>query len=243
MKHLKTIISVLVILASVSCVKTPSAGCGQVSFGISSDQQVTDMTRSNVADYTTNPSPEDFTIEITGPQDYNWKGKISEWNVGTLLLEGEYSVIANYGTIEEEGYDKPFYTGAEAFEVAGGQTTQVSVPVSLGNTIVKLSYSEAFQKYFNDYSFKFSRSGFDIATVSKDETRAVFVDGYMLTLSGELESESKIYSFSRSYSDLNPATAYTFNLDVSNVGVASITITFKEGYSETIDLGNLELND
>ena len=243
MKHLKTIISVLVLLAAVSCAKTPSAGSGQVSFKVSSNQQVADMTKSNVSDYTINPSAEDFSIVVTGPEEYKWNGKITDWNAETILLEGEYSVTANYGDLEDEGFDKPFYTGTQSFTIQGGQTTEVSIPVKLGNTIVKIACSEYFQKYYKDYTFKLSRTGYEIATIAKDETKAVFVDGYSVTLSGTLISESKTYQFSKSYSDLSPATAYTFMLDVSNVGGAAITITFKDGYSETVDLGDYELND
>lgn len=243
MKHLKTFVSVLALLAVVSCAKTPSAGSGQVSFKVSSNQQVADMTKSNVSDYAVNPSAEDFSIVVTGPEEYRWNGKITDWNPETILLEGEYSVTANYGDLEDEGFNKPFFTGTQDFTINGGETTEVSIPVKLGNTIVKIACSEYFQKYYTDYTFKLSRTGYEIATISKDETRAVFVDGYMVTLSGTLTSESKTYQFSKSYSDLSPATAYTFMLDVSNVGGSAITITFKDGYSETVDLGVHELND
>lgn len=243
MKHLKTIISVLVLLVAVSCAKTPSAGSGQVNFGIASNQEIADMTKSNVSDYTALPSAEDFTLSISGPEEYRWNGKISEWLPETILLAGEYSVTATYGSIEEEGFDKPYFTGSTTFQVNGGETTEVSVPVRLGNTVVKIVCTENFQKYYKDYSFKASRTGIEIATFAKDENKAAFVDGYLLTLSGTLVSETKTYEFSKSYSNLDPATAYTFTFDVSNVGGSSINITFKDGYTETVELGVYELNE
>ncbi len=243
MKHLKTIISVLVFLTAVSCMKTLPAGSGQVTFGIAGNHDIADMTKSNVSDYTVLPSAEDFTLSISGPEEYRWDGKIAEWDAATVLLAGEYSVTATYGSIEEEGFDKPYFIGSTTFLVNGGETTVVSVPVRLGNTVVKVVCSENFQKYYKDYTFKASRTGIEIATFAKGENKAAFVDGYLLNLSGTLVSETKTYEFSKSYSDLNPATAYTFTFDVSNVGGASINITFKDGYTETVELGVYELND
>ena len=52
----------------------------------------------------------------------------------------------------------------------------------------------------------------------------------------------KTFTFSKDYSNLNEATAYTFNFDVTNVGGATITIKFNDTV-ETVELGDHELND
>ena len=242
MKHLKTIMSVLVIFAAVSCAKTPSAGSGQVSFEVASDYEIVEMTRSNVSDYTTAlPASADFTITVTGP--YSWTGKISEWDAATVLPAGEYSVTAEYGSLEGMGFDKPYFTGTANFTVAGGQTTAVSIPVKLGNTVVKLQFTDNFNNYYKDYSFTLTSQGNDIV-FAKGETRAAFVDGWRVTLSGTYTKEfGDPLTFSKEYSALEAATAYTFVFDVTNVGGATLSVTFKDGYGETVELGDQELND
>ena len=158
MKHLKTIFSVLALIAAVSCTKSQTEGDGRVEFEVSSNQTVVDMTRSNVSDYTTLPSAGDFTITILdGASAQVWTGKISEWDSTTPLLAGNYTVKATYGNLEEEGFDKPFFTGSQTFAVKGGESTSVSIPVALGNTIIKISCSEYFKKYYSDYTFKLTR--------------------------------------------------------------------------------------
>lgn len=241
MKHLKTIFSVLTLLAAVSCAKTPSATGGQVNFMVSSNQNVADVTKSNVSDYTTLPSSADFTITISG-EEFSWTGKISEWNTSTALIAGEYSVTATYGDIEDEGFDKPFFTGTETFTVKGGEDTAVSIPVSLGNAIVRMTFTEWFDNYYPDYTFKLTRNGADIVTFKKGETRAAFIDPYKFKLEGTLVGEMKSATISKDYSNLNEATAYTFNFDLTNVGGAAITIKFNDTV-ETIELGDYELND
>lgn len=245
MKHLKTIMGALAVLVAVSCAKTPTAGSGQVIFEVSSNQQIADMTKSNVSDYTsTLPSKNDFTITITGVTvDYSWTGKISEWDSSTQLYAGDYNVVATYGSLEEEGFDKPYFYGEKSFSVTGGQPVTVSIKVTLGNTVVKLNFSENFKKYYSDYSFTLSRDGKEIVKFLKDENKAAFVDGYKFTLSGTLTAETKTYTFEKEYTSLNERTAYAINFDLSNVGGTSITISIKEGFADTVDLKDIELND
>lgn len=242
MKHLKTIFSVLALVLAVSCAKTPSATSGQVIFAVSSNDQVADVTKSNVSDYTALPSAADFTITIAG-EEYSWTGKVSEWSAETALTVGQYSVTATYGDLEnEEGFDKPFFTGTQTFTVVGGEQTAVSVPVSLGNAVVRMTFTDAFNNYYPDYTFKLTRDGKDIATFVKGETRAAFVDPWKFKLEGTLVGEMKTSTFSKDYSNLSEATAYTFNFDVTNVGGAAITIKFNDTV-ETVELGDYELND
>ena len=242
MKHLKAIMTMLMILATVSCSKNQTAGSGQVTFDVSQDVEIADLTRSNVSEFTTLPSVENFTISITG-NDYSWNGLISAWDESTKLLAGDYTVEASYGSLEDEGFDKPYFVGSTTFTVIGGQPVEVSIPVKLGNTVVRLEFTESFRNYYKDYSFKLSRGSTEIALFPKNETKAAFIDGYRVTLSGTYSSELKDYSFSKEYTNLKEATAYKFVFNVNNVGGATLSITFKEGYTETVELGDYELND
>jgi hypothetical protein len=240
MKHLKTLFGVLALVAAVSCAKQ-SAKSGQVTFEVSSNQTVADVTKSNVSDYTDLPSAADFTISVSG-DEFNWSGKISEWNPAIDLMVGEYSVTASYGDVEDEGFDKPFFTGTTDFTIAGAQTAEVAVNVSLGNTIIMIGCSENFRNYYKDYTFRLTRNGSDIVTFARDENKAAFVDGYKFTIEGTLVSETRTYTFSKDFASLDQATAYTIMFDASNIGGASITITFNDTV-ETVDLGDIELND
>ena len=243
MKHLKTIFSVLALIAAVSCTKSQTEGNGRVAFAVSSNDIVADMTKSNVSDYTALPAAGDFTITILDESSSQfWSGKISEWDSSTPLPAGNYTVNASYGDIEDEGFDKPYFTGTQTFAVKGGETSSVSVPVALGNTIIKISCSEYFKKYYSDYTFKLTRGTAEIATFVKDETKGAFIDGYQIKVEGTLAGERKTYSFEKEYSGLDEATAYTLNFDAPNVGGSTITISFNDTV-ETVELGDYELND
>lgn len=243
MKHLKTIFGVLALIAAFSCTKSQTEGNGRVAFVVSSNDVVADMTKSNVSDYTALPAAGDFTITILDESSSQfWSGKISEWDSSTPLPAGNYTVNASYGDIEDEGFDKPYFTGAQNFAVKGGETSSVSVPVALGNTIIKISCSEYFKKYYSDYTFKLTRGTAEIATFVKDETKGAFIDGYKIKVEGTLTGELKTYSFEKEYTGLDEATAYTLNFDAPNVGGSTITISFNDTV-ETVELGDYELND
>lgn len=243
MKHLKTIFSVLALIAAFSCTKSQTEGNGRVAFAVSSNDVVADMTKSNVSDYTALPAAGDFTITVLDELSSQfWSGKISEWDSSTPLPAGNYTVNASYGDIEDEGFDKPYFTGTQTFAVKGGETSSVSVPVALGNTIIKVSCSEYFKKYYSDYTFKLTRGAAEIATFVKDEARGAFIDGYKIKVEGTLTGELKTYSFEKEYSGLDEATAYTLNFDAPNVGGSTITISFNDTV-ETVELGDYELND
>lgn len=243
MKHLKTIFGILALLAAFSCTKNQNEGNGLVTFEVTNNQNVVDMTRSNVSDYTALPSAGDFSITILDASSAQvWAGKISEWDAATVLPAGNYTVKASYGSLEEEGFDKPYFTGTQTFVVKGGETVAVSIPVALGNTIIKVSCSDYFKRYYSDYTFRLTRDGAEIATFVKDETKAAFIDGYKIKIEGTLTGELKTYTFEQEYTGLNEATAYTINFDAPNVGGSTITITFNNDV-ETVELGDYELND
>lgn len=246
MKHLQALIGALILFVAVSCTKNQVEGYGSVSFALDNNTEIVEQTRSNVSDYTTLPSAENFTITIKDASNATvWSGLISEWGTGenpSQLKAGNYTVEATYGSLDEEGFDKPYFYGTASFAVTGGQTINVPITVSLGNTIIKVSYSDNFKAYFSDYTFMLTRDNTEIAVFAKDETRGAFIDGYKITVEGEMTGELKTFSYSQEYSNLEVATAYTLAFDVDNVGSATLTVTFNDEV-ETVELGDIELND
>lgn len=243
MKCFKSIMFAMTLLAAFSCNKVQVVGSGQVSFDVQSNQDVFEVTRSNVSDYTALPSKGDFTISVLDASAASvYSGPLSGWDATTQLPSGNYSVKASYGSLEDEGFDKPYFYGSANFAVTGGNTVTVSVPVSLGNTIVKVSCTENFSNYYKDYTFRIVRSTAVLATFVKGETKAAFVDGYRFTIEGELVSETGTKTFSKEYTNLNEATAYTFQFDAANVGGSAITVSFNDTV-ETIELGDVEINE
>lgn len=247
MKQMKTLIGLLVLLGALSCTKTrlsSDAGEGTVTFEVSADYDLMEVTKSSVSDYADLPQTSDFSLVIKDKAGKEtWSGLLTEWDPTTKLLVGDYTAEASYGSLEDEGFNKPYFFGSKDFTIAAGETAEVSVEVLLANTIVKIGCSDIFKSYYTDYSFELTRGTSDIASYSKDETRGVFIDGYKLNVSGVFTTETGTQqTFSAEYSNLDAATAYTMQFDLTNVGGKSVTISFNDTV-ETVELEDFELNE
>lgn len=244
MKKLRSLIGLVALMAVASCSKSVIGTEGHVSFAVSADQHLADITKSNVSDFAALPVPEDFVLTVTDADGASvWSGKSKDWDPATKIKAGEYTVKAVYGSIEEEGFDKPCFEGSATFEVKGKETTQVEIPASLANTVVKVTCSENLKNYYKDYTFALERNNSVIVTFAKGETKAAFIDGYKVTVTGVLTAESGAQkTFSKEYTNLAPATACNMVFDVAGTGGGAVTISFNNTV-ETVELGDVELND
>ena len=239
MKHFRLMISALLLTAAASCTKNETAGSGQVRFDVQGNYHITEQTRSYVSDYTSLPSAADFNLTVTGTSTtFKWSGSISEWKDSRKIPEGSYTATVSYGSLDQEGPHKPYFTGSASFDVVADELTDVEVPASLGNTIVMISCSDAFRNYFSDCTFTIGRNGEVIATQGVDAAEPVFLDGYKFTVSGTTSRGD----FSKDFTGLDAATAYTIHYDVENVAGVRITVTFDDKV-ETVELGYYDLND
>lgn len=245
MRNLTKITMLFILAALVSCAKNDSASEGMVEFTIVTDQKLEDVTKSNVSDYTTLPGVDAFTITITDASDaVVWTGCVADWNPATTFIAGNYNVTATYGDPTVEGFDKPYFQGVVSFAIKGDETTEVTIPVSLANAVIKVECTEIFKAYYKEYSFKLMRMTSKIADFVQGETRGVFFDPYRFHLEGTLKTETgAVKTFAtEEFRSQSAATAYTMILDVANVGGGSITVTLNDNV-ETVELGDIELND
>ena len=247
MKEMKRTSIALLLLFAAACSKQPSNGDGSgfVSLSLSPDNQVAEITKGNVSDYTALPSTSDFNLVIkNSSSEQIFTGKVSEWNSGTPLTAGTYSVSASYGEEGVEGFDKPYFAGNTSFDVVGGKTTSVSVPVALANAIVKVVRTEAFNNYYVDSNFKVTTGNGNVINFPKTQMGGAFVDAYRFSVSGTVTSQSgRVSQFNAvDYNSVDAATCYTLRFDVSNVGSTSITISFDDTTVE-VPLSDIELNE
>lgn len=237
-----------IVLATVSCSTKISGGgdtaTGFVKFTVESTDEIALVTKGNLSDYTSLPASSDFRLVVKNSDGAPvYEGAVSEWSSTTPLTLGNYSVTATYGEEGVEGFGKPYFVGSAQFAVQGGQSTSVSIPVKLGNSIVKIECSDNFKKYFTDWAFKVTTGTGTIIDFPKDETRAAFIDAYKFSISGNLTSQGgTVKSFSKDYNTLEANTCYTVKFDASNVGGMTVSVTFDDKV-ETVDLGDVELNN
>lgn len=228
-----------------------SAESGYLTFSVATYENVDNVTRAQISideatgGYTV-PSAADFTISITDEDGYEvWSGLLGEWNSATPLKVGIYTVKASYDN-GSTGFNKPVFASEPvSFTIAGAKQTDVTIPVTLQNAIVRFNYTEMFLKYysFDKVTVTSSTSTSTPIEFTKDVTKGAFIDATSFNVATTLTSQSgKNVQFSKDY-NAKTASCYTITFDASNIGgVGTITITFNDEVT-TIEMGDIELNE
>lgn len=230
------------LFSAVGCSKVVDPATGCVTFKLMNETEVIDITKSSVADFTSLPTAESFSIKVTDSQGN--ETAVEDISSSISLVAGNYRAGASFGSVSEEGFDKPCFSGYSDFTVNGGATVPVTINVKLANCIVRIATTEAFRNYFTDYDFTVTTGAGTAIAFPKSETRAAFVDAYLIKVKGTLTNQAgKTQTFNEvEYKNLAAASCYTVTFDVSNVGSTAISITFNDSV-EDVALLDVELND
>lgn len=228
MKKPVLLTTALAVLALISCQKTE--GYGRLDFSLK-DGEIADVTtKGSVTDYVELPSEGNFTLTIKNGTATVWTGLLSTYDPEMTFKAGAYTAEVAYGNPEDEGYGKPYFFGTMEFSIVGGQTTPVTIPVSLGNTIVKISTSAAFDAYYTARSFDITTGA---GTEIKNVSGPVFMDAYRFTLTGSLTTQGGgVKTIAPKTWNVDAATCYTVAFDVTNTGSTTVSISFDDTVQE-----------
>ncbi len=238
MKRKSLIFLASIVLCLSACTKNGQDG--KIAFRLEGGDVLEVETKGSVTDYASLPSSGDFNLLVKnsfGTQVYS--GKLSGWDPSTALAPGNYSASVSYGDASEEGPSKPCFEGSKDLAVRSGETSSVTIPVTLGNCVVRIVCTDQFRNYYPERTMRIttpeSPSGFVY------DGQAVFV-AYQWSISGTLKSQAGIeYALPERSWRGTPATCYTVKYDVSNIGGVSISISFSDSV-ETVTLEEIELN-
>ncbi len=138
------------------------------------------------------PSAADFAISLENLSTGEVKkwNSLAEFNAQTSFATGSYKLTADYGTSEDEGFDKPYFSGSTNVTVLESRHSEVEVLATLANSMVSVDYTDNFKGYFLSYSSTVHSEGHSYVTFSQDETRPAFVVPGEITLSIEVTNPS-----------------------------------------------------
>lgn len=158
---------------------------------------------------------------------------------------GTYDVTLSYGALDDEGFDKPYYYGSATTTVKQDETSEVSVEATLHNTMVKMKYTDAFKKYFTDYTATIHSEGGKYITFEKNETRAAYVRPGNISidlsvtkpngLSGTFEVEGIDNAAAR--------TLYNVTVDVNDGGVGDAEVLISFDDETTVEPISIKVSD
>ena len=212
---------------------SPTFGKGSFNISLSTNTEVVPVLRSTAAADDAVPSVEDFQLTLTsedGLFSQKWSS-INSINPEDTYDVGNYVLKAEYGSLEEEGFIKPYYVGETAFTIRDHETTDVEVMCALGHVKFTLNYTEAFKKYFTDYEATVSSSNGRNIVITKRETRDAYLRPGNISLELQLTKSNGVSATFRPeiIKEAKAREHYIVTLDVSeNVGEVFLNITFGE---------------
>lgn len=163
------------------------------------------------------------------------------------LVTGMYTISATAGIKADAAYDAPYYSGSKEFEIKRDETTAITLPLYVQNTVVVTAYTEEAAR-----KFKSSK-----VTVSMSRGSLVFdkgtpdLTGYYMLPTGETELDWKVeavtvddvsYTTSGTLTGVKASTKYTLTFDYRELepqdGGMGITIQVsEEPVSKVWDIG------
>ena len=239
MKLKKIFLYSATMLLLVSCAnedKQGSSGYGAINVQVSADYKVVPVTRSTAESASTieNPDVSEFALKLVssdGSFSRAWDS-LADFDPATKIPVGAYTMSAFYGDIDIEGFEKPFYLGETPVAVRDRENSSVEINCTLANVKVTVEYSDAFKKYFADYSTTIHSTGGEYIEFSKTETRAAYVKPGKITIQTHLKKQNGIESTFEPAAIPNAAARqhYKIKLDISdnNAGEAQLNISFDE---------------
>lgn len=247
------LIPIAILILSVGCSKeentTTERGVGQVKFTPAISLSVETRATTELPE-TVIPDAGDFWLLIKGKPDTETADFSAEYEQfrsydKPYMASGDYTATIRYGDPTQEGATAYCYEGTQDFTILARQTIQQSINASLVNSVISLSCSEMFNKYYTDAEFivrtesgnefKFTSSSSDMIFV-KAESK-LFLRGTATKSQNGVEIEFPEH-------EIGSTTARTWHkieVDASQVGQGSIDIRLDDTLTP-IEAEEIELN-
>lgn len=236
------LISLAMLLIS-SCsdkgVNVDGDGAGHIVATVSADNSVlVSTTQKRSGAEAIKPAIEDFALIVEkqdGSFSQKWS-KIELYDPNTEFPTGTYTVSVSYGAANKEGFEMPYYYGSTETVVKDSETSTPAINATLANTMVSIAYTDAFKKYFSDYTATIHSTGGEYIKFEKDETRPAYVRPGEIALELDLtKTTGSSFKFQpASIENAQARTLYnvTFDVNGGEIGEAQLVVTFS---SETVN--------
>lgn len=183
------------------------------------------------------PDVSEFSVgleNVASGEKRTWSSIADFENAGSFAAGG-YTLTAFYGSLEEEGFEKPYFYGEAQVTVVEGRNADVNVTASLANSMISIDYTDAFKTYFSDYSATVHSEGHSYVEFSASEIRPAYVAPGNVSLAINVTNPS---GQSVTLQPANfPAAArhhyhITFDVNNGNVGQAQLQIIFDDSVTQ-----------
>ncbi len=150
---------------------------GAVKLNLTSDGRVMRQTRADDSQSPVVPDVSLFGVnlaKIDGTYSKSWNN-VEAFNREKSFPIGDYKITATYGDMNQEGFEKPCYSGSNGVHVSPGDESTVNVTATLANSMVSVRYKEEFTKLYSAYSAAVQTEGHEWVIFAQNEDRPAYV--------------------------------------------------------------------
>lgn len=163
-------------LTACSAEDSPLGGStGSIAPEVALDTEVAASARSARSD--AELTAEDLVLALTssdGSYSNSWNG-VSAFPTDEKFKTGGYTMTASYGSIEDEGFDKPYYFGSTDLTVTENNTTHASITAQLANSMISVEYTDNFKGYMQAWSAELHADAGEYIYYAQNETRPAYL--------------------------------------------------------------------
>lgn len=233
--------TLMLVLGACSSEDAPGVkGSGFIAPVVEVDQQVITSRSSRAAAQSL--TADDLVLTLTsadGSMSESWNG-VSAFPTDRQFKVGQYTLTAEYGSADEEGFEKPHYYATTDLKVTENNSTPVSLTATLANTMVSVVYTDAFKGYMADWNAELHASGGEYLYYAKDEDRPVYLRPGATVLNVTFtKPNGKTATVQAASFESQPRHHYTIHVDVNGgeAGDGVMTVTF----DDTVDMEPVEI--
>lgn len=192
----------------------------------------------------------DLALTLTsadGQMSKHWDS-VGDFPTGSSWAVGDYVMEASYGSADDEGFDKPYYYGKTELTVRDSQPTTVALTAQLANSMVTVTFSDAFKSYFAGFEASLLTETGGTIAYPADATAPCYVKAGAVTLQVKVKKNSGTEAVLTPKSFTAEARHhYKLALDVNggNTGEGQLVLKFDDMLDiedEEIDLSDQLLN-
>lgn len=225
-----------------------SDGEGGILPLVNADSHVKDAIPTRATAMT--PDIQEFGLKLTkadGQFTKTWD-RLADFDEKQGFRSGEYTLEAFYGSIDEEGFEKPCYKGAAQVVVKPGEQTEVAVTATLANSMVSIDYTDAFKNYFADYQTSLHTEGYGYNELPKDCPDPMYVAPGKVQISVAFtkpNGQSATVQPAEFTAEARHHYHVTLDCNNGNVGDAQLIVTFDDTVDQEeviVDLSDELLN-
>lgn len=184
---------------------------------------------------TSAPSAEEMAFTLSaddGKYDHTW-ASVNDYPLNELLQPGIYTATASYGSENDEGIGRPYFSGSQKLNLQSGAEAECNITATLISALFQTEIPDNLTSSFTEACVTYHSEGHSYIRVTPDEVRAAYLHpgktDIIMNLTDATGNEANIR-----VSTIDPTESrHLYDVRLESDGLAEPTVTIFVNGKET----------